>query len=654
MQASAPPGATLPGSGASTAWSGLEQALRALRISKHIYPPLGLALDDLTSHLPKFEVSNIPVYNRADDVTEAYLEAAARNRQDYDDLAIELKGMAELIERQLDAMISEESKRAIVSLSETIRAELKSVEGRQSQSGTRRVLDSLEEDEDIIRRYRRVEQLFRQLQGEASLSTWCTTNKYYMNTQLEGLRPARLARYDSSLSMEIGRRTCTENTRTKILQDSMKWSEDPNSAKIYWMNGMAGTGKTTIVYSLATILEARKQLAASFFCTRISPECREAKQIVPTIAYQLARRSAPFRHALCEALEEDPDIGFGRISSQFELLLKRPLVKIKDELPDNFVVVIDALDECNDPGIVEDFLNLLFRSVADLPIRFYVTSRPEPTIRDRMMAASECSRSILYLHEIERSLVQADIELYLREELAFMSPPDPDIKKLASHAGNLFIYAATAVRYIRPTKKGADSWTRLSVLLAINAESKQKLSGINDLYTAILGAAVDDQLEHHENARILDALWTVVCAYEPIRVSTLTALCGLENLDSIRTALQPLRSVLHVSDHSELVTTLHASFPDYVLDQERSGRFHCDKVAHGQYLAKRCFEIMQRQLRFNIGDIKSSYIPDDEIPEIKETICANISEELSYGCRFWIDHLTQTKLKPADILDLLA
>jgi hypothetical protein len=77
-----------------------------------------LALDDLTSHLPKFEVSNIPVYNRADDVTEAYLEAAARNRQDYDDLAIELKGMAELIERQLDAMISEESKRAIVSLSE--------------------------------------------------------------------------------------------------------------------------------------------------------------------------------------------------------------------------------------------------------------------------------------------------------------------------------------------------------------------------------------------------------------------------------------------------------------------------------------------------------------------------------------------------------
>ncbi|CAE6393883.1 unnamed protein product [Rhizoctonia solani] len=315
---------------------------------------------------------------------------------------------------------------------------------------------------------------------------------------------------------------------------------------------------------------------------------------------------------------------------------------VQGKLPDNLVVVVDALDECTDPHIVEIFLDLLFRSISYLPIKFYVASRPEPAIRNKMMSEREHTRSILYLHEIEKSLVQADIKLYLKEELEFMTPAEFEIKKLAEHADNLFTYAETAVRYIGSKNRSMNSHARLSTILAAYPESKNTLlSGLDVIYSAILTAAIDDEeLIHQEQDEIRLVLWTAICACEPILTSTLSALCGLDEHTTMAT-LESLRSILHVSDRSTLVTTLHVSFPNYMFSLERSGVFFCDKVAHNQFLAQQCFDIMKSQLRFNIGDIKSSFIPDSEIPDLGESIVANISDELFYACRFWADHLSR-------------
>ncbi|KEP47855.1 vegetative incompatibility protein HET-E-1 [Rhizoctonia solani 123E] len=605
---------------ASTARSGLEEAFQTLRVvADTSCPPLCSVIDDLTACLHVFE-------------------ATAKNRQEYNGLTNELKSLVEQLIQHLHVAPSEVITYSISTISEAIRKEIGFIGVPQSRGGVRQVLDASGNDEDLRRRYRRIIQLFQQVLGEASMGTWGRIDEHFM---LERLRPAKLAMFDSRLSTEIGRRTCTENTRTKILEGSLKWSEDPDGAKIYWMNGMAGTGKTTIATTFCDTLEARKQLAASFFCTRTSPECREAKRIVPTIAYQFSRRSAPFRSALYEASNEDPDSSTGNISTQFESLIRRPLMGVQDKLPDNLVVVIDALDECTDPHIVKIFLDLLFRSISYLPIKFYVTGRPVPVIRNKMMSEREHTRSILYLHEIEKSLVQADIKLYLKEELEFMTPAEFEIKKLAEHADNLFIYAATAVRYIGSTNRPTNSHARLSTILAAYPESKNTLSGLDVIYSAILTAAIDhEELIHQEQDEIRLVLWTAICACEPVLTSTLSALCGLDEHTTMA-ALESLRSILHVSDRSKLVTALHVSFPNYMFSLERSGGFFCDKAAHNQFLAQQCFDIMKSQLRFNIGDIKSSFIPDSEIPDLGESIVANISDELFYACRFWADHLSR-------------
>ncbi|CAE6471318.1 unnamed protein product [Rhizoctonia solani] len=610
-----------------TAWEALGKALGALHIRTKICPPLHSAIDDFKSCLHIFE-----------DV--------ARSRKDYAELATGLTAMVDLLIKHMSTAVSREIAETLEGIARNITKEVESIDKRQSCNGPRRVLAASGDNEDLLRRYRRIEQLFRRLQAEASMSTWNDTKRHLVNTQLENLGPVKLASYNSRISMDIGRRSCTKNTRTQILTDSMAWANDPDGAKIYWMNGMAGTGKSTIAYSLCERLEAAGQLAASFFCTRTLRECSEAKQIVPTIAYQLARRLAPFRDALCGVLDKDPDVGTLNTTSQFDSLLAKPFMESRELIARNQVVVIDALDECSDPHAVKIVLDILFRYAADIPVKFFVTSRPEPAIRGSMMSGiAERSRphAILYLHEIEKSLVQADIELYLKDELKHMLPAHrADIEELAGQAGNLFIYAATAVRYIQPTGKAVNSRQRLKTILEVDSKSKRSMSDIDALYSAILSAALDDTLlEPDEQKSIQAVLWTSICACEPVFIETLAALCDLDRTDLAVSALEPLRSVLHVSEHNQLVTTLHASFPDFMFSKERSQGFFCDKLTHDQFLAKRCLEIMKAQLRFNICKLESSFILDDEIPDLEERVEAYISLELFYASRFWVDHLSQ-------------
>ena len=40
--------------------------------------------------------------------------------------------------------------------------------------------------------------------------------------------------------------TCFENTRAGVLEEITKWMNSSDSRSVFWINGMAGIGKTTI------------------------------------------------------------------------------------------------------------------------------------------------------------------------------------------------------------------------------------------------------------------------------------------------------------------------------------------------------------------------------------------------------------------------
>ncbi|KAB5588491.1 hypothetical protein CTheo_8067 [Ceratobasidium theobromae] len=606
----------------SPAWAGLGSALRDLHKTTRLFPPLQSAVGALISCLDTWEF-------------------AMKNDERREDLARELTTLSNSLAQHIQGARLFRMSNCVANVARSIQEQANLLWKKQNDSMGRRLVGANIDEEDLTKHYRKMESLFRQLQTDVNLSTWSIANEQLANTRLEALVPSKPAQHDSSLSVGVSRRTCTEGTRTAILAGLDDWSLDPNAKDIYLMSGMAGTGKTTIACSLSEKLEDRKQLAASFFCARTSPECRHVQRIIPTIAYQLARYSIPFQVALCEILGSDPDVGSRNIGKQFERLLKEPLMAVKDAIPDNLVVVIDALDECDDRNDVERLLDLLFQFAGDIPLRFFITSRPEPEIYKKMISQSPGSRTILHLHEIEKSLVQADITLYLTEELGrFMSPTPDQIEQLSQRSGNLFIYASTLVRYLRLGSRLDDHQKRLDSLLAATSHSTKQYAQLDGLYTTVLRSALnEEELDDEEVEGVRAVLQAAICTQEPVNIETLAVLAGLGDAERARSALQPLRSVLHISENNGLVSTLHASFPDFMFNQERSGPFFCDAAAHSQVLTRQCFSIMRDQLQFNICDLESSFVLDKDVPDLRDRVTKRISSSLYYACRYWADHL---------------
>ncbi|CAE6491005.1 unnamed protein product [Rhizoctonia solani] len=122
-------------------------------------------------------------------------------------------------------------------------------------------------------------------------------------------------------------------------------------------------------------------------------------------------------------------------------------------------------------------------------------------------------------------------------------------------------------------------------------------------------------------------------------METIAELAEIDNPQRVARAIHPLRSVLHQSEAPGVVSTLHASFPEFMLSSERSGIYFYDIVEHSHILARRCFMVMKEELRFNICDLFSSFVPDKEVECLQDKIKAKISPTLGYACRFWANHL---------------
>ncbi|KAF8733633.1 WD domain, G-beta repeat, partial [Rhizoctonia solani] len=588
-------------------------ALKAFRHGAGAFPPLQATIDDVISCFETLKIE--PQYQR-----------------EYDALLLELESLSETLLHRLQSSSS-----AHIS----IEKQTDVIKKRRDRPPERKLTKAAQDENEVLSAYRGIERAFRQLQTDAGLSVWSIVEKQAADSLLEKLTPSRLAAHNSTLATDVNRRSCTKHTRTQILLELDQWAADRRTPNIYWMSGMAGTGKTTIAYTFAESLKARRLLGASFFCTRTSSECQDVGRIIPTIAYQLARYSMSFQSAVVKALGSDPDLGTRAIAEQCERLIKEPLGRVKDDIPDGVVVVIDALDECSSANGVGTILDVLFRVAGDLPVKFFVTSRPEPDIRHRVEARCDQSRSMCVLHEIEKSLVQADIQLYLHEELA-SSVSESDLKQLAKLSGSFFIYAATAIRYVRQTGTMVDP-DRLEAILGSSSNSGYRHSDIDRLYTTILDSAVNQSgREPQEQQQMYMILWTAVCTREPVNIDTLAALAGIKSTKA-NILLQPLYSVLHVSQTTKVITTFHASFPDFIFDETRSAKFYCNEARHSQTMAEQCFEVMRDQLRFNICGLESSFITDSEVQDLEARITRSISPTLSYAAHHWGYHVVKSE-----------
>ncbi|KAJ1299666.1 hypothetical protein OPQ81_011059 [Rhizoctonia solani] len=534
-------------------------------------------------------------------------------------------------------------------LREFIERELESLRNKQGGKQLGRLLAANEEEEKLAACCRRVQEYLDQLLLDNTLAIH--------KARIGRLPSSPSAWYDSNAGAELNRRECTPGTRVIVLEQILEWTRNKHEGGVYWLNGMAGTGKTTIAYSVCKRLDAENKLAASFFCSRLRDECRNVNLIIPSIAYQLAHFSPPFQNVLSSILEEDQHIEHKTLDQQFDALIKKPLLTIKSVVGEEMVVVIDALDECENKDSTMSMLRMLLSKSTDLPLRFIVSSRPEPQIRDQM--TEDRVRSRLVLHELDRGVVQTDVERYIRDELKHMKPaPEEDqISALVKRAGILFIYASTVVRYIGYDNFQSDPHGRLcDILNGPESEEDVEYEEIDQLYVTVLDAALGNRkLRKVQRDMMQQVVHTVICAREPLTVVGLSGLLQIDNPERVREVLRPLWSVLYIVEGNELVTTLHASFPDFMLKSTRSKKYHCDSEAHNRKLAELCFTRIERtRPQFNICQLDSSHLPDHSVPDIKHRVEEAISSELLYACRYWADHVQAAKYTSSMVEQLLA
>jgi hypothetical protein len=454
---------------------------------------------------------------------------------------------------------------------------------------------------------------------------------------------------------------CLLNTRTELLDEITTWANNKDGKSIFWLSGMAGTGKSTIARTIAQSFASDGQLGASFFFKTGEGERGNALRFFTTIATDLVTYEPGVVPGIQKALDEDSKIADKSLKDQFEKLILQPLLGIKQAQPPvlSRVVVIDALDECERETDIREILQLLARAkdIQPVPLRIVVTSRPELHIRLGFREMPNGTYQDLVLHEVPTPMIERDIRLFLKHELGAIQkerrlasdwPATHQILALVELAVPLFIYAATVSRYVGT--KGGDPEEYLNKVLQY---PKAGFSQLDRTYLPVLDQLLGEQEERDKEDWLhvfRGLVGSIVILESPLSVGPLARLLQVPQ-KQVERRLDALHSVLSIPNGESVpIRPLHLSFREFLVDPQKQGKspFWVNEKSTHQKLASRCLELMSGPggLRQDMCSLSGPGVLRSEIDE--GTIASSLSPELQYACRYWISHLKQSQ---HDIID---
>jgi len=449
------------------------------------------------------------------------------------------------------------------------------------------------------------------------------------------------------------RQGCLEGTRKGVLKDIGDWFASDQGQRVFWLNGLAGTGKSTIAQTFAETTFSDGKLGASFFCSRDFEDRSNLQVIFPTLAFQLAHRYPAVRKELLRVLKDHPDVGHESLCSQMEVLLVDPLRATA--IPT--LIIIDALDECKDKEPASAILSILSRYVGQIPnVKFFITGRPEPRIRLGFRLESLAPiTEVFKLHEVRPQVVDKDIELLFQTQLARLAkdrsdpdltedwPSSSDITILCKKAAGFFIYASTVVKFVASED---DSPTeRLSLITSLPRSTiGEGKSGVDELYTQVLQQAFSSV--HAETSqrclRFRTVVGTILLIFNPLSTKSLSELLG-HSIQHIHSTIRSLHSLLLIPENTEdPIQAFHKSFPDFLMNPDccEDKRFFVEPTGHHAEILLGCLRLMGKKLKRNICKLDGHAVLS-EVRDLSSHQKAHIGDALEYACKFWTKHLLE-------------
>ncbi|OCB85104.1 WD40 repeat-like protein [Sanghuangporus baumii] len=452
------------------------------------------------------------------------------------------------------------------------------------------------------------------------------------------------------ISKVSARPRCLEGTRKDYVERIMSrlFPDSETDQNIVWLTGAAGSGKSTIAVTISDACDERGYPAAYLFFERGKDEYISA---IRAIAYRVAVLHPSVRPHIVNAVKDNSNSVGSSLKTQFQRLLLDPLKAVVDEIKTSVVIILDALDECGTSSQREDLVHLLKNDFASLPAKVHilVTSRPESDIMENPMPCH--IHHIDLEHRSDES--RHDVDLYLKKKMVVVvkqgTPKGWEWDRvcgiLSESADGLFIWASTVIKMVGESNNPR---RKLRTLL----DDVQSVGGgIDGLYASVLersGIPWHEAEARDEFVRILGA---VLFAKEALSGGDIEAFLGIEE-DTADTILGRLRSVLFY-EAGKPVRLHHVSFADYLTSERSGGKpWNIEESGMKQAIVERCFDIMQKGLRFNICGLESSFLRNDEVPGLQGRIEKEIPPHLDYACQFWAVHLCELSF-PASLVSKL-
>jgi hypothetical protein len=475
-----------------------------------------------------------------------------------------------------------------------------------------------------------------------------------------------------------------ESTRVQLLADIMSWAESPDAAVVFWLNGLAGTGKSTVARTICERFSNQGLLGASFFISRQVAERRHPQNVLRTITYQLARQQPAFSRAISATLQGTPDLAS---SEGLQKLAAELFLKPAGCIPANsgVLIVIDAMDECaadnrGRPG--GDLLPLLLRGLLQLSgrVKLLFTSRAEPEIAQMFHSAALGSQhTVMQLHDLDNAVVRSDIRTYLTRSFADIVtarphlslanwPSNEDIDSLGNLADVLFVFAATVVRFVDAPRH--DPRSRLEIVLTHREGNfASPYHFLDQLYLQVLRASVHSEQNEDEESlseTLRSVVGSIVAARQPLAVAV-HAIIHVMNPNDVRLLVRSLSALL-LSTKDEPVRIFHPSFPDFITNPRRCDdpRFLVSLEAHHLRLACGCLALLNRHLRYNMANLENPDVANSDVADLQDRILKGVDQKtddmglglpqaLFYAARYWTTHvLMSSTMDSEELLDALS
>lgn len=449
-----------------------------------------------------------------------------------------------------------------------------------------------------------------------------------------------------------------------LLQTIREWADGNDERPIFWLRGLAGTGKSCIARTIAGEYYPKGRLAATFFFSRdIGGDVRNARKFFTSIAAQLADLSDVLKGHICDAIAQCSDIITQAPREQWRRLVLEPISKLKSDLFQlPLVLVVDALDECDDEKDIRAILQLLSeaRSLRTVQLRILITSRPEISIRHGFHRINETDHQDFILHDISRSIVDNDIRVFIehhfkeiRQDRGFTLdwPGAETIGEIVQHAAGLFIWAETACRFVKDSGPLVKKRLR-AILDGISTTEPEK--ALNEVYFTVLEGSIRPDFDEEEQKEycgtLREILGVIVILLSSLSAVSLARLLNIPKED-IDECLVGLHAILDIrKDEGNPIRLHHPSFRDFLLNRKRCNdlRFWVNEKKAHELLADRCISLLSAKLKRDICNLQEPGFLAKDISDQQRG--SGLSADLRYACEYWVQHLNkgETQLKDND------